>query len=319
MKGGPLGNTHILVKDGKQEMMNKEDFVTTVKGNMVNADLTNIKVVLQILQAAALMAQEGCARATAGEIAARAMKEFNIQVTAATVGLTLAPIALGKAVSHGKSRFLLDLNHLEEARRTTEGRAEEMIRNLEKSRAAFKELSGRIESLQEEWKKILQLHARRRELTKLISENQDQPVKMAQVEARWRQLQGEAQKAVELEKECQALSTKVKSLPSLKVKEASYQARLVEFHDQEKGMASREANFAQIVNQWKERERQLIERETRFQLIIKKLTSRESLVNLASLDLDIEVAKAELERLSKQLGEKRSLLDKLLGRNKEGG
>ena len=73
-------------------MLNKENLVSTVGGSMANGDLTNIKVELQILQAAVLISREGHARASAGEIAARAMKEFNLQVTPANVGLTLAPI-----------------------------------------------------------------------------------------------------------------------------------------------------------------------------------------------------------------------------------
>ena len=165
----------------------------------------------------------------------------------------------------------------------------------------------------------MQLQARRRELTKLISENQDQPVKTAQLEAQWRQLEGQAQKAIDLQKECQGLSAKIKSLPSLVERKASYEARLAQHQAEEKEISARDANIEQVARQWKEWEQQLIEKETRLQKTIRQLQARGSWVELAGLEMAIEMRKTELEQLSKQLGEKRSLLDKLLGRKKEGG
>ena len=52
--------------------------------------------------------------------------------------------------------------------------------------------------------------------------------------------------------------------------------------------------------------------------VINQLKPRKGWVELADLQVAIYNSKVELDQISRQLGEKRSLLDKLLGRNRGG-
>jgi chromosome segregation ATPase len=278
-------------------MRDNHRLIQVLKGSSVNHKLESQKNTLALIQAADILSLEGYSRASASEVAARAAREFNISVTPAAVGQSFSELSIRKVTIHGKSCFVLDHNQLKSIHEQIAGQCQEAIQKLQSIVTTYQELPSRIEALHEHWRNILQLQSRQRELEKLIIDNQDQVVKTANLQKKWEQLQSEAQKAVELGSQCQSLTQKIKELPEMTQRKTALQARIDKYYMEEKEIASREVQLANAIRQ---------------------LQSRTAWVDLATLLQAVQNTKQELDQLARQLGEKRSLLDRLMHR-KEGG
>ncbi|MFC1917201.1 hypothetical protein ACFLXH_00910 [Chloroflexota bacterium] len=281
------------------------------KGSSTSRGLEEMKAQLALIQAACAIAMEGTIRATASEIAARAMTEFGMESTPSFAGQVFANLQIATVTSHGKSRFVLEKGELEEIRKGMVARCEDQIARLKESLKVFHDYHQTIEDLQNQWQEILDLRKKERELIVAINEERSKPSQLPQLQAEAIKYREQAVVAQELEKECHCLSRKVKSLPRLEEKKKLLNAAIREHEEKEKQLTVKEQKTIT-------KERWLAAKETELASSIEKLQKRRGWIDLATLEQTIKEVKQELKQLSKQLGEKRSLVDKLFHRKGDG-
>ena len=150
-------------------MQQTDDILNILKGNITSGGLLKeLKMQLVLVQAACVLALEGITRATAGQIAARAIKDYGIEVLPSFTGLVFTNLNIQKLTSHGKSRFVLKYEQLKEIREQTEAQCNEMIEKLETVVKTFHQLPERISKLQNEWIEIVRDHEKEQKLMRVI-------------------------------------------------------------------------------------------------------------------------------------------------------
>jgi len=136
-------------------MQQTDDILNILKGNITSRGLKELKIQLVLIQAACVLALEGITRATAGQIADRASKDYGIEILPSFTGQIFIELNIKKLTSHGKSRFVLEYDQLKEIREKTEIRCEELAEKLEAVIKTFHQLPERITTLQNEWAEIV--------------------------------------------------------------------------------------------------------------------------------------------------------------------
>jgi DNA repair exonuclease SbcCD ATPase subunit len=257
--------------------------------------LKSLKQVLALVQAAQAMALEGINRSTAAEVLQRAINDFGVDATPSVVGQMFSNLNIGKATTHGKTRLVLDSDELKSIKERISKVYENTAKDLEQSLNEFEGQSERVKALEDRWKEILQIRARERELVQLIQQDRQRPSRLPDLEQEMDRIKAEVDKCEALEKQCKELSLQIKKAPFLEAKKA----------DLDKALSSYKAEEAKITQQ-----------EARLGEALDRLKLRSAWVQFVDLQYSIQKARAELEELSQQLGEKRTLIDKLLGRNK---
>jgi DNA repair exonuclease SbcCD ATPase subunit len=261
-------------------------------------DLDESKTALSLIQAAGLLAQAGVRRISARELLEKIDPDSNISLTPSQVGIFLHKMGLQKYFLHGRSRFALDPAQLETLRQTLAAQCEERMHKLQDSIDKYQELPDQIQALEEEVKNIPRLESRQQELTQLIAASQPQVAKINELEKKWQSLQQQVKRVNELEQACQELALKIFKLPFLLARKTSLEKGLQAYQHDEKMLTEKEAELATALSNLKE---------------------RNAWVDLATLQYNIQLNKKELIELIKQIDDKRSLLDKLLNRHREGG
>jgi DNA repair exonuclease SbcCD ATPase subunit len=283
----------------------------TFVGNHTSEALSEQKVQLALLQSASLLALEGTTRATASQIAAKASQEYGIEVTASFTGQTLSYLNIGSVTTHGKNKFVLDADQLEKIRKGITDNCEKSLAKLQTSIEIFQDLPQRIEKLQAEWKETLKQRAKEQELIRLINADRQNPPRLDYLQAEYQKIQKRNEYINAVKQEAKSLEQKEKKLPSLEERKKAIEIRIAEHEQKVRALIEKER---QIVAKEEESAR----KETSLAGRLEKLQKRLGWLDLASLNEAIENSRKELDSLSKQLGEKRSLLDKILQRNKGG-
>jgi DNA repair ATPase RecN len=264
----------------------------------INAGLDSAKVQLAVIRAAYLISLEGISRATAAQICQSADSEFSTSVTPAFTGVTLIGAGIGKTTTHGKSRFVLDAAQLEDVANRIETYSQQLADKLAATISRFADLPAQIDSLQAEWQKILKLEARKQELLRLTAQYRQQLTNVPHLEDERKSLQQDAQRALELERDVKALAAKIKEMPSLEQKKATLDDAIRKYNADEAHLRTREDSLGAALRDFK---------------------TRNAWVDLQTLFYNVQLKQQELEQVSKLLGEKRTLLDRLLNSNREGG
>ena len=250
--------------------------------------LASVKTALALVQTAYAMSLDGQLRATAGEISSKARNDLNLEITPSATGQYFSELGITTVNSHGKKRFVLDASELEPIKAQLITVCHELTDKLETSLREYQGLADTINGLEERLKENYRLKAREKELARQIKENQPDMKRLPYLEQEAERLRESANEAISLEKECRLLEKKLNSLPSLEKRKAALKEALEDYQADFYGIQSREAGLA---------------RE------IEKLQKRKGWLELAELN-------EEIKQLSVQLGEKRSLADKLFGRNR---
>jgi len=285
--------------------------IEALRASMFIRNLNDLKVSLALVQAACAFALEGTSRATASQVTERAMSDYDMEATASFTGQVFSSLGIATVTSHGKSRFVLEYEPLEEIRKGIATQCEDLINKLETTLKTFNVLPDRIKALEAKWREIAQFRARERELINTINEDRKTPSRLDYLEEELKKIKAKEARTKALEKECRNLSRKVKKLPSLEEKKKSLKATIKEYETTAKELNEREEEI-------EKQEKALASEETRLADRIEKLKKQKGWLELAELEEAREETQRELDQVLKQLGEKRSLLDRLLMRRKEG-
>jgi hypothetical protein len=254
--------------------------------------LRNLKLSLVILHAAHIMAIEGQTRAGAGEIAERANTGFLASTTPSIVGQILRGMNIQTTVTHGKPRLVLDPTILKMLVADITRACEATAAELEAALKGFQYLTSRVKGLEDQWNQTIQLRARERQLTRQIEEERRIPSKLPALEQEIARLKQEAADADIMRKECAELSKKIKVLPLLQGRRAALENSRRHYQEEEAQVKADEMRLGQALEALKE---------------------RSAWVTYIDLDRNIQRQRTELEEIAKQIGEKRSLLQKIFG------
>jgi flagellar capping protein FliD len=289
-----------------------EQLVNIIVGDSASHGLTEFKVRLALVQAACLLSLEGTARATASLIAARASQEYGVNVTASFAGQTFSMLNIPSVTTHGKNHFVLNTDQLEKIREETASRCEQALEKLRECTEKFGDLPKRIQELQHEWRQILSLRSKEQELIKAINEDRRDPNRpdMALLESEYKKIQQRNQFIERVKEEGNALALREKRLPSLEARQQAIKDRVAQYERMTGVLLRKEVEA-------KAQEEQLAKKEAALNERLAKLQHRLGWIKLAELEQAINEANKELASLSKQLKEKRSLLD-IFKRNKGG-
>ena len=109
----------------------REDRINALIASTLIRNLDDLKVSLALIQSASVFALEGANRATASQIAERAGNDYGVEVTASFTGQTFSSLGIRTAISHGKSRFILEHEQLEDIRKGIAAKCEDTAEKLE--------------------------------------------------------------------------------------------------------------------------------------------------------------------------------------------
>jgi DNA repair exonuclease SbcCD ATPase subunit len=267
-----------------------------VKAYQAAHGLRNLKEILGLVDAALVMSLEGTSRATVSEVLKRATDEFDVTSTAAVSGQIFSQLKISTTTTHGKPRLVLDTTQLKSIKDQLSRRTTEVSKELADVLSEYKDTSNRINKLEEQLKDSIRLYKRERELTQQLQQVNSQPSRVPYLEQELARRNKEAEQVTQLEGRCKELSEKIKTLPSLQ--------------DREKKLASDISNY----QAW---EREIVQNEARLGTALEQLKMRSAWVTYVDLQYNIQNLKTELEQLSIQLGEKKSLLQRILGGRKK--
>jgi chromosome segregation ATPase len=284
-----------------------ETIINLINGDNASSGLTELKLRLVLLQAAYILAIEGTNRATAQEISNKAMQDYGFDITPSFTGQVFSGLGIPTATTHGKRRFVLKADQLEKIREDLTTQCKKTQAKLQAAIKGFKDLPGKVDSLQKEWANIRALRNREQELIRAINTDRQNPPDIDYLEAEYRKIQQRDERIATMKQEISTLNQKEKTLASLDEKKKYIETRITA---QEKKAGELAQKEREITLQEQETDRQFTFLSKR----IEKLAGKTGWVDLSTLKQKVEEARKELDQVLKQLGEKRTLLDKLLRR-----
>lgn len=288
-----------------------------IVGSNASRGLSELKIHLALIQSACSLALGGITRATASEISVKALQDYQIEATPLFTGQTFSIMGIRSVTTHGKSKFVLDSDQLEKIRLELVSKCEQTLVKLQEAVEKFRDLPQKINAAQKEWNHLLALREKERELVKLINADRQNPSNVNHLESEYKKIQKRDEYIANIKKEIKALEHKEKTIISLEEKKMAIDLRLSDYEKKAQALTQKERDAT-----LKEQELAKKEQQTEQQLVllgkrIEKLAGKIGWVDLVTLNQKVAEAKKELDQLSRQLGEKRSLLDRLLHR-KEG-
>ncbi len=171
-----------------------------------------------------------------------------------------------------------------------------MAAKMEATLQGFQELPQRVDDLQERWEEVKRLYQQEQTLRKQLVQYRDVGRQLPFLEAQAQDLQERAKRAVKIEEICQALTEEIEAIPDLEKRKAALEETAREYKDRAASIAAQEKKYERMIHQ---------------------LQEREGWLSLAQLEQSIAQARDELDQISRQLGEKRSLLDRMIRRKQE--
>jgi DNA repair exonuclease SbcCD ATPase subunit len=290
---------------------NVDNLISTLIGKNYSRDLSELEIQFVLIQSACTMALEGTTRASSSQIAAKVFQDYQIEVTPSFTGQTFANLSIHSVTSHGKNKLVLDPDQLENLRNDIASKCKEAMDRLQASIKKYKYLPQKIEELQKEWKQVLAARAKEQELIRIINEDRRNPPRLDYLETEYRKKQRRNEYINQIKEEAKKLALKEKKLPSLEERTKAVEARIAEHGKHVRDLVEKEREISA-------KEQEAVKKEESLARRLEKLQKRLGWLELAALEQHIEESRNELKELSKQLGEKRSLLDRLLHK-REGG
>lgn len=300
-----MNQRRIINQDPEQKQ--RFDFILAVSSLR---SLKDMKVTLSLIQSACSYALEGNNRVSASDISNRAMTEYGIEATPSYTGQVFAKLGIISVTSHGKNRFVLAYDQLEKIHKQLSVEIEERSNKLESTIESFSYLPKRIDELGQKIAEIRKQLETSRTLATQISQAEQNLPNIMQLKAKYASIKEQADRATDIEKVVTSLTQKAKKLPSLEEKQKALQESISEYEKADADLIAQEQELTRKSEALAKREEALAGRTV-------KLQTRNGLVELVELQEAIEKTKKELDQVLRQLGEKRTLLDKMLGKNRQ--
>jgi DNA repair exonuclease SbcCD ATPase subunit len=264
---------------------------------LVLENLGSAKILAALLQSAYGLLEEGISRPQVSQVTARAADTFGTNILPSIAGQLLRRAGIKTCLIHGKARLVLEQKQLSDLIQQTSSQTTELSNDIESSLQRYGDLAQRVNTLEKRYQELLQLRQREKALTALLILNQDVFNRVSVLEQQNQEMIVVAERVKDLEEENELLSELIQSLPAL---------------------TERKQKLEGVLNQYRDSEKSIIANEVRLSVMLNALQKRSERVELVSVQEEIINTRLELEDVRKQLGEKRSLLDKVRIHRKNG-
>ena len=282
------------------------------------SEMTDISLRLALVQAALGMSVDGRTRATVTEVMDRAIEEAEKWIIPSVAGQVFSALGVRRVSVHGQSRLVLEFDQLKRLHEGLVERFERIKPRAEEAAQSFAHLRDQVQGLEDRVDRIRSLARREKELREFIIKYQRDDRSMADLERRYKHYESQDRRRGQLEKESKELSRRAKDLPSLEEKSRELQTR-VERHEaeeekadaQEKGIRNREKALGSRLHGLRRRLAvvDLAEMEEAAKTKTRELEERKK-----QLEQEAGERRKVLKDLDRQIKSRRSLLDRVLGR-----
>ncbi|MFQ6029712.1 MAG: hypothetical protein ACE5Q6_19715 [Dehalococcoidia bacterium] len=264
-------------------------------------DLKTLKLQLALLQSACLLASEGQSRVTSSEVLFRAKREYGVDAMASTAGQLLGSLGLPSSTSKGKTRFLLDPDDLQPLVEDLNSQVADLELRVEQVIESFGQVEERLQPLEQQFNQVVSQVRREGELKQYIETHRLSWLGARGLEDQAQQVAGQYAHHQRLRSRIQEMQELIKTSPEL-------ERQLRELEPKVKDLEARQAELDQ-------EEQAIAQQEKELGIQSRQLTLRGRFLTAANLDREITQKQEELASLNLEIDNRRSFLDKLLGRN----
>lgn len=257
-------------------------------------ELTSLKSIVLLLKTACRLSGDGRTRCQVMEIVQRAQEDHGMEMELWEAGRIFKSLGFRTAVSQGRGRLVLDPAKLEDAYRRTSEEANRVAAKIEDSLRGLEGISETVTELMTRQQTAMDLVNKENEIHRYLFQHRGVEDRLEGLEQEKESLRVEAEKADELERTVTDMQAQVQALPCLETREAKLSGELVDYQSKSEELDLKEEALGHRLRNLERRYRQ---------------------VEMGELEQAIMESRAELKDLRKQLGEKRSLVSKLFGRD----
>ena len=264
--------------------------------------LGRLKEATLIVEACAMLANEGVKKATATEIASRCNLENGTDMSPPVVGRILSAVGLRATVSSGVKRSVLDPARLGTMQASLQEKLDTDTPVCQELVSDLGELVTRVARLEAELAQTLSLIDRQAELRKYVDENRKKTFNFAYLTQEYHSLGMQLKKQESLKTQIQDLRGQLEDSSRLEEEKAAL----------EKTISERARTVSRMETERRREERELAALKSRASNSGARLPHVEKLAEAMTLT----ELRVEIDDVKRQLGEKRTILDRALGRNR---
>ncbi len=255
------------------------------------------------------MAVDGEARATVRSIVEKVKRNDGEEIKASEAGLFFSEAGLRRVAVNGERRLVLDIQLLEAATGLIETEAEEAEARLVQVEKAYAQAEARVQSLEERAGQIRSLVGKETELRQYLEKHRGLLDKALAADKKLSVAREKVERIPEVERSLKKLESEAEGLKAIEEKEGKLKRRIAD-------LEAREQKHEYEIELLNEHEQEFERRVSTLGIRKKDLERKVKLVDFTELDLQMKANKKELDEVLKVLGEKKTLMGRLLGRSK---
>jgi DNA repair exonuclease SbcCD ATPase subunit len=293
----------------------------------VRREMTDISLRLALVQAALRMSMDGRTRATVTEVVDRAKEEVdNIWILPSTAGQAFSVLGFRRVNVHGERRLVLDFGQLRKIHDGLVRQFEKIKPRVEEAAERFDRLTEQVKGLEDRMDLIYSNARQEKFLREFILKHEQTPRTTANLERQYQLLKAQAQRRDQLEAACKQYEGKLDDLKPLeerwkKLKSAvdRHEAERQKLRSQEMELTENEKRLGSRLGEYKQRLR-TVEIAELDEEVKRRRTELDDETKTRRKELDEELRgrREELDQVLKQLGEKKTLLTRMFGKQREG-
>lgn len=276
---------------------------------------------MMVARTALLMSLEGTQRAKATQLAERIEADHGVSITPSRVGIMMSGFKVRSVTSSGRSRLVLEPEQLRDVFQRLELEADAIGPEVEEAVKRFGDIVNVVESLDVRLGQVRYLAQRHTEMQGHLDKNRMAINGLYQLERQYEQAKKQVQRATQLQQAIESLDERVKGLPAIEARWkalersiADHTARVKDLRQREEGLAARQRQLESRTQELGGRERRQAQENAAVDLVELEATIAGK---QKELDEEVKTREREIRDLDKQINSKRSLLNRVLGRDGE--
>ena len=275
----------------------------------IKSETTDLASRLALVQAGLAMATAGKTRATVSEVVNLALKDYGVLVMPSVAGQIFSEVGVRRVSVHGERRLVLQAEQLKPLHDDLSADLVSLQLQIEEATERFEGLADQVTDLAARVRSIRQHAERERELRAFIMKYQKDARTIARIEQEYQAAKGRMDLQEKLSAYIQETTKKLKKLPGLEEKAKELAAKVEQHEADEQDLVEREDELAKRKASLDRREQALLGQHRRFDI-------REGVIETAELEKQLKEKRKELDGVLRQLGEKKGLLGRVLGKGK---
>lgn len=273
---------------------------TILSARLIASRLGPLATRIHIVHTALILATEGNTRATVSAITRRVGDDYEQYVLPSVAGRLFSEMGIRRVTSHGQNRLVLDQQQLEGIRQRLMARLEEIEPRVEEAISNFADVSEKVDELEIELARFIAQAKRAKEVRIYLQENRRAVAQSSRLESNYERMKSQLKRNEQMDAACAEMEERLKAGADMARKRAELEQSIERLEEEETDVDVRGRDLART--------------EQRLERKIRDLSRRQSVVDLVELEETIGEKRKELDGVLRELGEKKSLLSKALGR-----